>query len=100
MAIVEVTIIPIGTGTTSLSSYVADLVKELEQAPESIHYELTAMSTIIEGSLEDLFNVIRRLHELPFLNGAARVSTSIKIDDRRDIAGSIAQKMKSVTDKL
>jgi uncharacterized protein (TIGR00106 family) len=100
MAIVEVTIIPIGTGTTSLSSYVADLVKELEQATESIHYELTAMSTIIEGTLEDLFAVIRRLHEIPFLNGAARVSTSIKIDDRRDIAGTIAQKMKSVTDKL
>jgi uncharacterized protein (TIGR00106 family) len=100
MAIVEVTIIPIGTGNTSLSSYVADLVKELERAPEPINYELTAMSTIIEGSLEDLFHVIRRLHELPFLNGAARVSTSIKIDDRRDIAASIAQKMKSVTDKL
>jgi uncharacterized protein (TIGR00106 family) len=100
MAIVEVTIIPIGTGTTSLSSYVVDLVKELEQAPESIHYELTAMSTIIEGSLEDLFQVIRRLHELPFLNGATRVSTSIKIDDRRDINASMAQKMKSVKDKL
>jgi uncharacterized protein (TIGR00106 family) len=100
MAIVEITIIPIGTGTTSLSSYVADLVKELEHAPEPIHYELTAMSTIIEGALEDLFNIIRRLHEIPFLNGTARVSTSIKIDDRRDIAASIAQKMKSVTDKL
>ena len=100
MAIVEVTIIPIGTQTTSLSSYVADLVKELENAPESIKYELTAMSTIIEGNLEDLFKVIRRLHEVPFLNGAARVSTSIKIDDRRDIVASIAQKMKSVADKL
>jgi len=100
MAIVEVTIIPIGTQTTSLSSYVADLVKELENAPESIKYELTAMSTIIEGNLEDLFKVIRRLHEVPFLNGAVRVSTSIKIDDRRDIVASIAQKMKSVADKL
>jgi uncharacterized protein (TIGR00106 family) len=100
MAIVEITIVPIGTGTTSLSSYVVDLVKELDHAPESIHYELTAMSTIIEGTLEDLFNIIRRLHEIPFLHGAARVSTSIKIDDRRDIAASIAQKMKSVTDKL
>jgi uncharacterized protein (TIGR00106 family) len=100
MAIVEITIIPIGTETTSLSSYVADLVKELQAAPEPIHYELTAMSTIIEGKLEDLFQVMRRLHELPFLIGAARVSTSIKIDDRRDITASIAQKMKSVTDKL
>jgi len=100
MAIAEVTIIPIGTATTSLSAYVADLVKELENAPEAIKFELTAMSTIIEGSLEDLFQVIRRLHEVSFLNGAARVSTAIKIDDRRDIVASIAQKMKSVADKL
>jgi uncharacterized protein (TIGR00106 family) len=100
MAIIELTIIPIGTGSTSLSGYVADLVKELEQAPEPIQFELTAMSTIIEGQLEDLLQVVRRLHEVPFLHGAARVSTSIKIDDRRDLAASIQQKMKSVTDKL
>ncbi|MEX2462335.1 MAG: MTH1187 family thiamine-binding protein [Paenibacillaceae bacterium] len=100
MAIAEVTIIPIGTQSTSLSSYVANLVKELENAPESITFELTAMSTIIEGKLDELLQIIRRLHEVPFLNGAARVSTSIKIDDRRDINASIAQKMKSVADKL
>jgi uncharacterized protein (TIGR00106 family) len=100
MPIVEITVVPIGTSTTSLSGYVADLVKELEKAPEQIHYELTAMSTIIEGSLTDLFAVIRRLHEVPFQSGAARVSTSIKIDDRRDKAGSIVQKMNSVAEKL
>jgi uncharacterized protein (TIGR00106 family) len=100
MPIVELTIIPIGTSSTSLSGYVADLVKVLQQAPEPIHYELTAMSTIIEGSLTDLFAIVQRLHEVPFLNGAARVSTSIKIDDRRDTASSIEQKLNSVAVRL
>ncbi|GAA4864233.1 MTH1187 family thiamine-binding protein [Paenibacillus vulneris] len=100
MAIVELTIIPIGTATTSLSQYVADIQKVLEQANEPIHYEMTSMSTIIEGELDDLMTVIRRLHEVPFGHGAERVSTSIKIDDRRDKKASMEQKLKSVAEKM
>ncbi|MBE1444296.1 MTH1187 family thiamine-binding protein [Paenibacillus sp. OAS669] len=100
MAIVELTIIPIGTATTSLSQYVADIQKVLEQASEPIHYEMTSMSTIIEGELDDLMTVIHRLHEVPFSHGAERVSTSIKIDDRRDKKASMEQKLKSVAEKM
>ncbi|GLI09363.1 UPF0045 protein YqgV [Paenibacillus tyrfis] len=100
MAIVEVTVIPIGTETTSLSRYVADLHRLLEQAPEPIQFQMTPMSTIIEGELQDLFQVLRRLHEAPFQHGAQRVSTSIKIDDRRDKITSMEQKLRSVRDKL
>ncbi|MCS7465036.1 MTH1187 family thiamine-binding protein [Paenibacillus doosanensis] len=92
--------IPIGTATTSLSQYVADIQKVLEQAEEPVHYEMTAMSTMIEGELDDLMTIIRRLHEVPFQHGAQRVSTSIKIDDRRDQQASIQQKLRSVQDKM
>ncbi|MNY66894.1 hypothetical protein D3C86_2043910 [compost metagenome] len=61
---------------------------------------MTPMGTILEGPLDRLFEVIRAVHEVPFLNGAARVSTSIKIDDRRDKPASMEQKMQSVADKL
>jgi uncharacterized protein (TIGR00106 family) len=100
LAIIEVTIIPIGTATTSLSSYVADLHLLLEQAPEPITFQMTPMSTIIEGELQDLFQVVLRLHEAPFAQGAQRVSTSLKIDDRRDRAASMEQKLRSVEEKL
>jgi uncharacterized protein (TIGR00106 family) len=100
MAIVEITIIPVGTSSTSLSAYVANMQVVLAQMKEPISYQMTPMSTIIEGDLDDLFKVIRRLHELPFQNGAERVSTSIKIDDRRDQPSSMQQKMKSVESKL
>ncbi|MCM3784736.1 MTH1187 family thiamine-binding protein [Neobacillus mesonae] len=99
MAIAEVTIIPIGTGSTSLSPYVADLQRTLSQQP-GIEYELTSMSTIIEGDLDAVFAAIRALHETPFSSGAQRVSTSVKIDDRRDKPSSSKQKLASVREKL
>lgn len=102
MAIVEVTVIPIGTGTTSVSDYVAGIHRALEQeeAEGRVRFQMTPMSTIIEGELDDLLRVVRRIHEVPFEQGAGRVSTSIKIDDRRDKAGSMEQKMQSVAAKL
>ncbi len=100
MAVVEISIVPLGTGTTSLSPYVAACEKELRENSEGLNYELTAMGTIIEGDLNQILKLVRRLHEIPFKNGAHRVSTMIKIDDRRDKEGTIDQKVKSVEDKL
>lgn len=99
MAIAEVTVIPIGTATTSLSSYVAEMQRVLKQQ-EGISYELTSMSTIIEGELSMIWRAIEALHEAPFLSGAQRVSTSVKIDDRRDRTSSSKQKLQSVQEKL
>jgi uncharacterized protein (TIGR00106 family) len=100
MAIVQVTIVPLGTGSPSVGEYVAAVYEILEQAGEQLKYQLTPMSTIIEGELDQLLEVVRRMHEVPFENGAMRVSTSITIDDRRDKKGTMEQKLKSVEEKL
>ncbi|CAM3108350.1 MTH1187 family thiamine-binding protein [Paenibacillus sediminis] len=99
MAIAEVTIIPVGTATTSLSSYVADMQKVLARQ-KGVKYQLTSMSTIIEGPLDDVWRAITALHEVPFQSGAGRVSTSVKMDDRRDKPSSSEQKLNSVREKL
>lgn len=99
MAIAEVSIIPLGTGTTSVSEYVAQIERVLAQQ-EGVSHELTPMSTIIEGPIDRLFEVLRILHEVPFEQGIGRVSTSIKIDDRRDKLSTRAQKLQSVADKM
>ena len=99
MAIVEVTISPMGTGTPSISRYVAACHKVLAQEPD-LTYQLTPMSTIIEGDLDRILTVVRRMHEVPFANGAQRVSTSLRIDDRRDKELTMAGKIKAVEDKL
>lgn len=98
MAIVFVTVVPLGTATTSLSRYVAGVERVLRES--GLTAQLTAMGTIIEGDLDAILPVVRRMHEVPFGEGAKRVSTLIKIDDRRDRAHSIEGKVRSVEEKL
>ncbi len=100
MALIEISIVPLGTGNTGISNYVADCLQELEKCGDDVQYELTAMGTIIEGELDILLAVARKIHEVPFLKGAQRVLTTMRIDDRRDRIASIEQKKRSVRDKL
>ena len=99
MAIVEVTIVPMGIATTSLSRYVADCHKVLQEAKE-LKYELHSMGTVIEGELSRILEVIRQMHEIPFTAGAGRVSTLIRIDDRRDKVSTMQGKVQAVKEKL
>ena len=97
--IAEVVVVPLGTGSTSLSSYVADVEKVIARHP-NVKSMLTPMSTILEGTLDDILVLIREMHEAPFLKGAGRVSTRIGIDDRRDRQASMESKLQSVKSKL
>jgi len=99
MAIAEATIFPVGTGSTSLSSYVAACEKVLQNETR-IKYQLTPMGTVFEGELDVILEVIRKMHEVPFENGAQRVETYIKIEDRRDKKSTMSQKINSVREKL
>ncbi len=99
MPIVQFTTAPLGTATPSVSKYVAECHK-IVQNQDKVKYMLTPMSTILEGELDDIMALIMKVHELPFEKGALRVSTSIKIDDRRDKKASMEQKLNSVNSKL
>ena len=99
MAVVEVTIAPIGTAGPSVSSYVAACHEVLRQE-QGIKYQLTPMSTVIEGDLKTIMQVILKMHEVPFTKGALRVDTAIKIDDRRDKELTMAGKIAAVERKL
>jgi uncharacterized protein (TIGR00106 family) len=98
MAILEISVVPIGTGGTSLSAYVADCLRILKK--EKLRYELSSMGTNIEGDLKDLFKIALKMHQVPFKKGARRVATTIKIDDRRDKKGTLEGKKKAVKNKL
>ncbi len=98
MAVVFLTITPIGTATPSVSRHVAGVHRVLRES--GLVHQLTAMGTIIEGDLDEILRVVRRMHEAPFGDGAVRVSTLVKIDDRRDKEHTIARKMRSVEEKL
>lgn len=99
MITAELTIIPIGTVDTSLSTYIAVALKALDEI--GIIYELNGMGTMLESEdPELLFEAVKKAHEAVLSAGAERVATSLKIDDRRDKKGSLKQKVKSVEEKL
>ncbi len=98
MAVVEVSVVPIGVAGTSLSDYVAAALEVVRAS--SIDHELTAMGTILSGDLDDVLAVVRRMHERLFEVGAPRVLTQIRIDDRRDRPASPRRKIESVLAKI
>ncbi len=79
--IIEFIVVPLGE--ISLSKYIAGVVKFLEK--KGVKYQLTPMATIIEvQTVKEGLKIIAEAHELMFKMGAKRVSTSIRINDRRD----------------
>ncbi len=98
MALMEISVIPLGTGSTSLGEYVAEIKSFLEK--EGVPHTLTDMGTIIEGEVDELFQIARKLHEIPFQAGAKRVYTNLRIDDRRDKKVHLGHKVESVLKRL
>jgi uncharacterized protein (TIGR00106 family) len=100
MAIIDITVIPVGTATPSVSEYVVEIQRVLQSYEGRIKYQLTPMSTLIEGDLSLLLEIVKEVHEVPFQKGLQRVCTNIRIDDRRDKEHSMERKLKAVQTKL
>jgi uncharacterized protein (TIGR00106 family) len=98
VAIMALSVAPIGTASPSVGDYVADALRVIELS--GLRYELHAMYTEVEGDLEALLRLIPQVHEACFARGAQRLSTVIKIDDRRDAPSSIEGKVRSVVDRM
>jgi uncharacterized protein (TIGR00106 family) len=98
MAIVAVSISPVGVGV-SLSRYVAAAERAV-RAQSRIRVRLDPMFTTLEGDVDEIFALIRKMQEAVFEAGAVRVGTVIKIDDRRDRGVKMEDKLRAVEEKL
>ena len=102
MAIVAVSISPtVGTPDegVSVSRYVTRAL-EVVRAQQAVRYRLDPMFTTLEGDLDEIFALIRRMQEAVFDAGAVRVGTVLKIDDRRDRTVAMEDKVRSVEEQL
>lgn len=99
MAVCSISVVPIGTGSTSVSSYVAECQKILSDM-EGVKYELTPMATMLEGDFAVIMEAVRRLHHVPFERGAKRVLTTVIVDERLDAPLTMKGKIESVGRKL
>lgn len=98
MAIMEISVMPLGLGHPSMGDFVADLERYLIK--ENIPHQLTDMATLVQGEAATLLKVAHALHELPFAKGVKRVVTRIVIDERRDKEVHLGDKTKSVQGRL
>jgi len=93
--IAAVSITPLGTETPSVSRYVAAALRVLEKYKD-IQHQTDAMFTTLYGEKERVFQAILEMQEAVFKEGAKRVSTVIKIDERRDKEVSPDEKLESL----
>ena len=98
MAIVAVSISPVGAGV-SVSRHVAAAL-EVVRAQSRVRWRLDPMFTTLEGDLDEIFALVRRMQEAVFAAGALRVGTVIKIDERRDRSVGMEEKLASVEHRL
>jgi uncharacterized protein (TIGR00106 family) len=99
MAIMEISVIPIGTHKTSVSDYTADTVKILEE--QGIKHQICPMGIVAEGATRELLDAANAMNEsLFFHEEIQRVITTIRIDDRRDIEHTIERKVKTLKEKV
>lgn len=92
MAILEISVVPIGTATPSLSAHLAAIPGLLESS--GLSYRLHPMGTTVEGELDELLALASRLHEAGFAGGCRRVLTHLVLDDRRDLSRPMEEKVK------
>jgi uncharacterized protein YqgV (UPF0045/DUF77 family) len=59
------------------------------------------MATEISGNnIDEIFEAMKEMHAVQLKKGAKRLSTTIRIDDRRDSESTMPEKIMSVKSKL
>ena len=99
--VAEITVIPVGTRSPALSEHVAAAIRAVEKAAEEgrVRYRVTPMATVVEGEPDEVWRVLREVHEAAFSGGVQRVVTIIKVDDRRDIEHGMGRKLEAVRER-
>ena len=94
---IDLCIVPIGVGV-SLSPYIAACERVLTEA--GLNTLLHSYGTNVEGEWDAVFAAVKRCHEVVHEMGAPRITTTIKLGTRTDRLQSMADKVRSVREKL
>jgi len=95
-AIVGFTLVPIDAGI-SISPYVAAIERVLEAS--GLNFEVNSNSTNVEGEWEEVFDAIKRCHEVVHVEGAPRIHTCLQVGTRVDREQRMAEKLESVVSR-
>jgi uncharacterized protein (TIGR00106 family) len=96
--IAEFSIHPIGSDI-SVSKYVIAAIKAISKT-KGVRYQTNPMSTVLEADkLDTIFKAVSAAHEAVFEAGAKRVDFVLRVDDRRDKARVMEDKVSKVLSK-
>ena len=95
MPLLEISIVPVGTDSPSFSSQVTDEVRVIEE--KDLKYEA---STVLEGDIDDLWEVAKEMHQKALEVGPERIVTNINIDHRTDKQMDMDQQIDKVEKEL
>ncbi len=90
-------VVPIGTGSSSLSAQLAEVMGVVESS--GVSYKVNDMRTVIEGDWETVMGLIKKCHDTA-MESSERVSTIITIDDRKGKTIHIGEKVSSIESAL
>ena len=92
----EISVYPMGTGSTSASFYIAKGIESIQNF-EGLRYEITPMGTLLESSsIEKIYEASKKIMETVHNLGVNRVEVVLKIDSRRDKDVKLEGKLESV----
>ena len=95
--IADFCLVPLGVGV-SVSKYLAECEKILKDA--GLKTQLHSYGTNIEGEWDEIFKAIKLCHEKIHEMGAPRITSTLKFGTRVDRDQSMADKVRSVEEKL
>lgn len=100
MAHADLSVLVLGGSSPSASRYVAAIQRRLA-AQDRVRYRMHGMGTSLEGETADILALVAELHAIPFDEGAPRVYTVLKLDERRDKPDqTLDDKVRSVEQRL
>ena len=95
--VAELSVVPVGTGKTGLSGYIAAALREVKRA--GVKYQLCPTCTVFEAELDKALKIAKAAHQAVIDSGAKRVITTLRIDDRLDIQRTMEERVKRVAEK-
>lgn len=90
-------IVPIGTGSSSLSHQLAEVLAEVDTS--GVNYKVNDMRTVLEGDWDTVMRLIKKCHD-KMMESSERVTTIITIDDRKGRTIHIGDKVASIENAL
>ncbi|MEO0009566.1 MAG: MTH1187 family thiamine-binding protein [candidate division WOR-3 bacterium] len=95
MLIVEISVVPVGTGNPGVSKYIRTAVEIIKSS--GLNYSINPMGTCVEGEWDEIFSTLKKIHDRLAAIGCQRLVTTIKIDDRRDRNQTMQDKVSRVS---